>query len=295
MHTSKADALSYWDICRTEGEGGTGNWRALRRSVEELAAAASVWQAALGAVQKPWLCWNMNDDWCLLQQKLILEVGWTPVVGWDPNSAIKGPGRLASGALAIDFNRDLKMPVLFPHVPIELMFMWADRLAFWHADLLLPLPKMRQAATWFDKLSVSETAAVFSTSGLRNIFRRRQHRFWEVLGCTTKQASADMFKHGAGWWRQWSSNHVNLPESASLRTRRSAYNWDHGGGVLYWERECGGKVKRISEGFVSEGHFSVTSRKNYIRASSKSEEMDLNFDLEDIARRFGLTELLSAR
>ena len=292
MNASTVTEPTQWQIARTEAEGGTGNWRALRRSVDQLEQAASAWKAQLGDVARPWLCWNVNERWCLLQQKLVLDAGWTPVVGWDPNSSPTPPRRLAPGAVAIDFNQHLQFPVLFPHVPIDLVHLWADRLAFWHSDMLLPRRKMRIAATMFDQLLDGEVAAVYSFSGLRNLLRRSKHRYWEVLGCTTRGASADMFRTGCGWWRHWGRHHVNAPKDEAALAERQRHHQDHGGGVLWWKLRHGGRVRNLGERFVDEGHFSITSRKNYVKAPSKSEEMELNFDLATIARRFEISDLL---
>jgi len=181
---------------------------------------------------------------------------------------------------------------MFPHVPMDLAFLWADKLAFWHADMILTREKMHIASDLFDSLVDGELAAVFSYGGLRTLFKRGEHRYWEVLGCVTKSASRDMFETGCGWWRHWARNHINAPIDDTLRAKRSEYCWDHGGGVLNWKRQHHGKVRRISEGFIKDGHFSITSQKNYKRATSKSEEMDLNFDLNEIARRFRIDDLL---
>jgi hypothetical protein len=291
MHPSSS-APSPWDVARSEGDGGTGNWRALRRSVDDLHNAASSWKAQVGGRDKLWLCWNVNEDWCFLQQRLALEVGWTPVVGWDPNSSSGPPTRIAPGAVVIDFNALLRFPVLFPHVAIDLAHLWADRLAFWHSDMLLSRRKMQHAAIMFGALEDGELAAVLSLGGLRNLLRPRAWRYWEVLGCTTKGASAAMFDTGSGWWRHWALHHVNTPDSEALRAKRATYHQDHGGGVLWWKNHHGGHVRRIAERFVTEGHFSITSKKDYVKAPSKSEEMAINFDLQTIARRFEILDLM---
>lgn len=292
MSTPATTALTPWQIARTEGEGGTGNWRALRRTVAQLEFAADVWRSELGGIQKPWLCWNVNENWCMLQQRLVLDAGWTPVVGWDPNSSCGPPQQLVAGAVAIDFNKHLRFPVLFPHVPIELVHLWADRLAFWHSDMLLPRTKMRRAVRVFNDLADGEVAAVFSFSGLRNLLLPNHHRYWEVLGCTTAGASADMYTTGCGWWRNWDRHHVNAPKEEALLEKRSRAHQDHGGGVLWWRKHHQGKVRSISERFVVEGHFSITSRKNYVKAPSKSDEMDINFDLKAIAKRLDILDLM---
>src|SRR5438876_4443353 len=82
---------------------GTGNWKAYTLPLERIYAAAGMWRRQLEGVEKPWLCWNVSPRWSLVQQKLVREVGWTPVVGFDPRA---GAPPLIAGALLIDFNAD---------------------------------------------------------------------------------------------------------------------------------------------------------------------------------------------
>jgi hypothetical protein len=63
-------------------------------------------------------------------------------------------------------------------------------------------------------------------------------------------------------------------------------------GIRYWKRHYGGPVKSISERWAAEGHFATNSVPNYRHASSKSEEMALNFDLRQIGRRLGIEEFV---
>lgn len=124
---------SGWQRSRIE-KAGTGDWRAFKKiPMEKIHESAASWKRQLSGVTKPWLCWNLDNRWCLLQQKLILETGWTPVVGWDPNCGLGRPEKLAPGAIAIDFNELLDLPVMFSHFPIEFVFLWTERLAFRHA------------------------------------------------------------------------------------------------------------------------------------------------------------------
>jgi len=85
---------------------------------------------------------------------------------------------------------------------------------------------------------------------------------------------------------------VNVKKGSEEYLLREKYYNDHGVGIRFWEKYYKGKVISISERWVKEGHFSVIGTKNYIRGANKSEEMILNFDLEDIARRFGIQDLL---
>ncbi len=63
---------------------GKGNWAGFDVPMEKVYEAATEWRQALAGVTRPWLCWNVSDRWCRLQQRLIQEVGWTPVIGFDP-------------------------------------------------------------------------------------------------------------------------------------------------------------------------------------------------------------------
>src|SRR5437870_12049476 len=112
---------------------GHGNWEAYNLPLDRIYSAAQEWAGALEGVVRPWLCWNVSPRWCLLQQKLVQQAGWTPVVGFDPRS---GPPPLSSDAILIDFNRTFDFPVMFYMFPLEFAYLFAPRLAFWHADLL---------------------------------------------------------------------------------------------------------------------------------------------------------------
>ena len=55
-----------------------GQWPALRPlniGLEELMDITAKWGRQIKLVGRSWLCWNVNDDWCLLQQKPITEAG----------------------------------------------------------------------------------------------------------------------------------------------------------------------------------------------------------------------------
>lgn len=270
---------------------GTGNWRVFNVPWNLVLDATTTWGNAVAGHKHLWLCWNVNDDWCLIQQKLVRELGWTPVVGWDPMCGVGCPP-LVPEAIAIDFNAVLCLPTLFMHVPLELAFLWIeDKLAFWHSDLILPRNRIARLARIYEGLSDGEMAAVFSYGGIKNLLNLKTHRYWELAGCTTKKASLDQYEHGSGWWKNI-AYHPNAPRDHSEQRRRRALYNEHGVGIRYWEKFYNGKITRISERSIADGHFSVTSVKNYKRASSKSVEMRINFDLRAIANRFGIQDLL---
>jgi hypothetical protein len=270
-----------------------GNWEAWGDDVEPIFRAAEKWASALSGVQRPWLCWNVDSDWCLLQQRLVKNAGWTPVVGFDPRVGL--PERVVPGAVVVDFNQELKLPVLYPHFPLEFTFLFADRLAFWHSDLLLPELKMTEIAGLFEKMPDGVTAAV-STAGWRDIFSLRHRRYWELIGCTTRSASRDQYENGCGWWINFQS-HKNRGVNISDR-RLSQYYWDHGTGVFYWKRRHNGHVISLREKDFSAGHFSQIKFEGYKRVSPNNEFRDLssdlrgNFELSRCAEKVGLSHLL---
>ena len=286
--------LRGWSLAKTEAKGGTGNWAAFKLPLEVVHRAAEHWRAEVGGVRKLWLCWNINSRWCLLQQKLVSEVGWIPVVGWDPNCGDGRPRLLAPGAIVIDFNEQLRLPALFMHFPLEFAFLWAHKLAFWHSDLLLTRAQMAEVSTLFDSLDDGEVAAVYSYGGLRNLLRPKSHRYFELLGCTTATASRDQFEHGCGWWRNI-AHHVNSPSDPQEVKYRKRLPNEHGIGIRYWEKHYGGRVRALSERAYARNHFSVNTVKGYRKGRDKSEEMEINFDLDRMTRDLGIRDLLADR
>jgi len=272
---------------------GHGNWQHFNLPLDTVYRAAAEWKAALAGVGRPWLCWNVSPRWCVLQQRLVKAVGWTPVVGYDPRS---GPPPVVSGAILIDFNRHFQFPVMFFMFPLEFAFLFAPRLAFWHADLLCRISRMERLASIFDSLKEGEMAAVWDTGGRRYLLSFKRHRFWELAGCTTAGASRDQFEKGAGWWRSF-NHHPNCPDP-SERARRDAYDWDFGFGIMYWKRRYRGKVVKISPYGLREGHCTSIRKKDYKRVGPEGDtrnlgaEIDLNYDIDEVARRLGIAHLL---
>jgi hypothetical protein len=274
---------------------GRGNWRAFDHPLDDIFEAAEQWRQKLDGVERPWLCWSVNSDWCLVQQKMVSIVGWTPIVGNDPRA---GKPKLLGNSIYIDFNKNFNFVSLFPHFVLEFVFLYSDRLAFWHSDLLIRELKMRQVAELFGGLKDGEMAAVIARGGLRNVLRPRFHRYWELLGCTTRGASLDQFNKGCGWWMHF-YDHPMCQESAE-RARRAKYNWEYGTGIMYWARRYGGKVHSLSERFIKEGHCTRINNSNYVPASPVNYARDLskdlvqNYDLLNVCERLQLTPFLSS-
>ena len=277
---------------RFDSNPGAGDWGAFDRSLEDVRAAAQEWRTTLEGVERPWLCWNVSPRWTWLQQRLILEVGWTPVVGWDPRYPAPP---IAPGAIPVDFNRRFGYEIMYFHFPLEFAFLFADRLAFWHSDLLCRLPVMEDLARRFEALRDGATAAVKDTGGRRYLFKPSRHRYWELVGCTTRGASRSQFEHGTGWWRPFFL-HPNCPPAE--RERRSRFLGDHGFGVMYWKRHCGGEVIDLELRPLVEGHCTSINRPGYRRVApdgpgrQMGHEIDLNYDIEQVARHLGIAHLL---
>ena len=274
---------------------GTGDWSGFTTPLELVFEAAASWKQVLSGVDKPWLCWNVSPRWCLLQQRLVSHVGWTPVVGFDPRT---GPPPLLPGAILIDFNEPFRFPVMWPLFPLEFAFLFADRLAFWHADLLCRLPVMERIAAQFSSLADGRTAAVLDKGGIRNSLNFKSHRFWELCGCTTRSASESQFYNGTGWWRNfWQHPKCVLEEE---RARRKQYSWDSGVGILYWRDNYRGDPVSIDVRLLQEGHCSEIGKRDYRAVAHHLDalrdlpaELDINYSLETVARRLGIGHLLA--
>jgi hypothetical protein len=66
---------------------------------------------------------------------------------------------------------------------------------------------------------------------------------------------------------------------------------------VYWKRRYGGQVIDIPEKLVGEGHCTSINRKNYRQvapgaARNLGAEIDLNFDIEEVAAKLGIAHLL---
>ena len=275
---------------------GNANWeafQALDLDIGVFVASAMKWKKVIDGVDYPWLVWSMNEDWCYVQQKLVEEVGWTPIVGYDPRRGV--PTKLSKNAVLIDFNEHQKLPVMWMHVPIDFIFMFAKkRMAFWHADLLCNSKNMTYLSQLFRGLADGEAAIVNPTSkfGLGRLLQPKQHRYWELAGCFTRGASQHMFDHGCSLWQQF-AYHPNCPDKAEFDERRQYY-WDSGSGILYWHKRYRPRVRLISERRLALGHFTRINRQGFKTVSPNNEQrdggadLDLNFTIEQAMSVVGL-------
>ena len=276
---------------------GQGDWAPFEYNVlsmDQITVAAQDWAAQLEGIQKPWLCWNISPAWCLIQQKLVRHVGWTPIVGLDPKYPAPD---LIPGAIQVDFNAVLKLPQMYCVFPVEFAWLYAPRLAFWHSDLLCRFSLMEDTARVFEKLPDGEMSAVWDYGGLRQLLNFKMHRYYELLGCMTRGASKDNYDKGCGWWRN-SDKHPNVATVREREERRKLF-YDNGFGIMYWKRHHGGRVHDLSLRRTAEGHCSEIGNNQYkilpghLEASRDTgREMELNYDIEQVCRRLGIQSLL---
>lgn len=281
---------------------GNANWRAFQAlnmqfdthlHWETLLKAADDWKAALDGVEFPWLVWSVDEDWAYVQQKMVSDAGWTPVVGFDPRAG--APKKLTPDAILIDFNKHLQLPIVYMHLPIDFIFHFAPRMAFFHSDLIIRPDKMRWLSELFKDLPDGEIAMTNLTK-IKNPFLQkmfvRPFKLFELAGCITRGASQDIFDKGCSMWQGWAF-HPNCPDEAEFNKRLKKH-WDHGAGLLYWQKRYGGKVTIIQEHFLDEGHFSRTSKDNFKVISDNNENrntgLDLrsNYNVYELAQAFGI-------
>ncbi|MGR8981776.1 MAG: hypothetical protein ACU84H_17030 [Gammaproteobacteria bacterium] len=293
LETQTSDAFHEHNI---RFRAGTGDWAAFNASeysLDDVYRAAEQWREKLDGVEEGWLCWSVDPDWNRIQQRLVLSVGWTPVVGFDPRTPRP---QAEPGAVIIDFNNAFNFQTMWFHFPLEFAFLFSTRLAFWHADLLLHPAKMQYISDLFRTLPQGATAAVKLARLFRRHFDFRYRRYWELLGCTTQQASKDQFDNGAGWWM----NFAHHPNSTLVRRRwfgQKPY-WDSGAGIWHWNKKLKGPVTPILEREVSDGHFTSINNKDYVFLEGTrwtrnlGADLRYNYDLRSACEKMGLGNYL---
>ncbi|NOT01372.1 MAG: hypothetical protein HOP29_12170 [Phycisphaerales bacterium] len=255
---------------------GSGDWEAWGRDLELLTDAVADWRAQLAGVDRPWLCWCVLDRFCRIQQRLVMEFGWTPVVGGDPRA---GAPTILPGAVPMDCNRVLQLPAMWMWMPVEFAHELAPRLAFWHSDLLVGRRDMERLVRTFDVLDDGEVAA----------YRPQLPRFGRTApcpgtaACTTRAAARDQWDHGCGWWR-WFTKHPNFAGEFAV----AAEHWDHGYGLRYWKRHYGGMVRPVSPS--ERGHCKLPWGR-WKGTMSKGRSIESFFDIGQLVRELGIADL----
>lgn len=273
-------------LIRKEGEVGTGCWKAWCLGMKPIEEAAREWEREFRRIEYPWLCWNIHDRWCILQQKLVTLTGWTPVVGCDTN--IDNP-TILPGSVYVDFNKILKLPMIQMQFPLEFVFLFTKRLAYWHSDFIASIPDMQKFSAVFKSLRDGEMAATWTLRGIIGFKFRKLNRIFELIGCATANASREQFELGCGWWRN-NSFHPNFREKDF---KKSPY-YDHGMGVTIWHKKYGGKVIDLNPN-EKRGHASNYLLKQQPKKAnhrSKVQDMTEYYNLDEMAANLGIAHLL---
>lgn len=276
---------------REEGRIGSGNWDAFpHERIFQVYKAAEKWADQLKNIKKPWLCWCLSNQWCILQQRLVHYVGWTPVIGND--TTINDPTVL-DGSVYVDFNQELKLPRLHRCFPLEWIFLFTDKLAFWHSDLLLTKKDMEKTAQCFEDLQQGGIAMdwINGSSFLMRTIRRmlpigNKNRLFEVLGCNTRTASKYQYENGLGFWRhpEKHPNNVTLPPNYP--------HWEHSIGVSLWIKKNPKNHKSIGVN-TAQGHASSWNiSKKERRDISKQELLERHEDILYYAKKLRIDDLL---
>jgi hypothetical protein len=281
-----------------EDTSGSGNWELF--DVSRLAIveqAATEWKSILGSISKPWLCWCVDPNWCLLQQHMVMKAGWTPVVGVDSRSRNV---KILEGAVYIDFYRVAEAGgTVWMHFPLEFVHLFCERLAFWHSDLLPPLSVVFAMARQFEQLQNGQVCAVPCYSGRVSralgrlgLSRFTLERWFELAGCTTRLASQSQFVNGCGWWRNI-AYHPNAKLNCKNRRRM---NYDHGTGILYWQRYLKGRVSKLAVD-VEPYHYDTRKIRNAIAHPDgnfdKAKAMTEVYNINAIIKTLGIDTSLS--
>ncbi len=108
---------------------GSGNWAIFPYElVSEVESFALEWKKIFDRIEKPWLCWCVDPDWCRVQQELVLACGWTPVVCVDsPTRKVK----MCEEAIYVDFRSPLKFEgILRMHFCLEFVYSFCRAVGF---------------------------------------------------------------------------------------------------------------------------------------------------------------------
>ncbi len=255
---------------------GTGDWEAWGPELGPLQQAIDDWREQLAGIERPWLCWCVLDRFCRIQQKLVLEFGWTPVVGNDPRAQ---EPTLLPGACRFEVNRLLQLPTIWLHFTMEFVYALAPRMACWHSDLLVSRKNMEHLVRVFDTLDDGETASYRP----RGWWLRRSQPCPGLACATTRGASQDQWDHGTGWWK-WFSKHPNFRGPVAVHDR----DWDTGRGIWYWRKHFDGRVRRV---FPDETGHCRMPWKLWKSHMTKGQAMQEYYDLNELLHKLQITDL----
>lgn len=255
---------------------GTGDWEAWGPVLGPLDEAIQNWRAQLSGIERPWLCWCVLDRFCRIQQRMVAEFGWTPVVAGDPRA--ESP-TILPGSVRFDCNRSLELPTMWMWFVLEFVYQLAPKMAFWHSDFLTNRPDMERLVAVFERLDDGETAAYLP----RRPWVTKAAPCPGLVACATRGGSLDQWNHGCGWWR-WFSKHPNFRGRFELR----GDNWDHGCGIRHWKRHYGGVVRRVVPS--ERGHCKVPWGR-WKGKMSKGQSIASFHNIDEIVKRLDIADL----
>lgn len=191
----------------------------------------------------------------------------------------------------MNFNEDLKLPRLLVYFVLEWIFLFADKLAFWHPDFLLSTKDMIKAANCFEDLQQGELAMPWSSSKpiMRFLARFRpinnSNRLFEVIGCNTRQASLQQYDEGLGFWRHAEKhpNNTTLPSDYPY--------WEHSVGVSLWARRHAEK-HHLARVDISTGHANSWKLLALRETMPKQVLLEEHENIQDYAHKLAITDLL---
>ena len=266
-------------INKNTGRVGAGSWDAFPiEMLPQVIEQAKEWKEVLNGIERPWLCWAVQDELCQIQQKLVMKVGWTPVVGNDTNVKPE----ILPGSIYIDFNSLFQFDHMRSYFPLEFVYLFSDKMAFWHSDFLMSYKDMKACADTFDNLSDSQMAMVWNRGRLFGLRDRHANKWYAVVGCTTKSASKQQFELGCGFWRHTDKHPNFIPSDYKKKP-----HYDHEIGITNWQKKYGGKIIRIRPSMY--GHMTSRECKHIF---SKEEDLTKNFNFRTICDELKITDII---
>lgn len=265
-------------IQKESGRIGSGNWDAVpEKMINSIMELAAEWKTFFSNIQKPWLCWGVEDKLCQIQQKLVLEAGYTPIVGHDTNLV----PTIVPGSRYFDFNSSLKLSHMIMFFPLEFSFLFTKKIAFWHSDFLVSREDMAKCVAIFDKVSDGEMAMVWNRGRWLGMRDRHANKWYALIGCTTQKASSEQYKLGCGFWR-----HIEKHPNYRKDDFKKIPHYDHEIGITMWNKKYGGTIHRLTPSTI--GHMTSRACKHDF---SKEEDLARYQNVEKVCKTLGIEDL----
>jgi hypothetical protein len=150
---------------------------------------------------------------------------------------------------------------------------------------------MLKAARCFENLRQGEFAMPWSTPNaimrLAAPFRpiTNVNRIFEVLGCTTREASRQQFKEGLGYWR-----HVEKHPN-NTRYKDGYPHWEHSVGVSLWAKKHPERLK-LPGVDIKTGHANSWTLPGLRETTPKQQLLEEHENIRSYAKKLGIEGLL---